>query len=227
MISNAFVLLTAALVLQGQTPPTPLTGAIKLERVYVKGVTDKYDVQVSLNMGGAEGKAVAKVESKVLEELKGGLAQVEMSVQSISMMMQEQEMPTEAPAPIKSTFDKMGMPSNLEVKDEKWVYALIVLSSFAPGQAETGKEFKIAWKSADGSVVIAGTGKVVEIVTVDSKRVAVVKTKMKVTPAEDTPGELELTARLAVATGTLIQSEGKLTVESDGMTASFTIKRAK
>lgn len=227
MISNAFVLLTAALVLQGQTPPAPSTGAIKLERVYVKGVTDKYDVQVSLNMDGAEGKAVAKVESKVLEEPKDGIGQVEMTALSISMAMQEQEMPTEVPAPIKSKFDKSGMPTNLEVKDEKWIYALIVLSSYAPGQAETGKEFKIAWKSADGSVVIAGTGKIVEIVTADSKRVAIVKTKIKVTPTDDTPGDLELTARLDVATGRLIESEGKLTVESDGMTASFTIKRAK
>ena len=73
----------------------------------------------------------------------------------------------------------------------------------------------------------AGTGKVTEIVTLDSKRVAVVKSRMKVSPAEDTPGELEVTSKIDVETGRLIESQGKLVIEGESVTASFTVKRAK
>lgn len=221
MISQALSILSATLVLQGAAQT-----AVTLDRTYKAGDVDKYTIDAKVTGQGQSGSASGEITFKTLEVQKDGLGLVEMSAANLKMVMGGNEQNAQ-PEAIKVKFSKNSLPATLDTNGEKWVYALVSFSGYAPGGTQVGKEFKIEWKSSDGAMTVTGTGSVSEIATVAGAKVAVVKTKLKVVPGEDSPGELEITAKLALDTGKLISAEGKLNIANDDMAATFTISKAK
>lgn len=214
--------LVAAAVVQF---PAAIDGA-KVERRFKLGEADSYAVSATMEMGGVAGKAVGNVSIKALKLGKDDAAEVELSLSSFSLELGGSDTGAASPEKQSVLLDKRGVPGRLEVKEASWIYAIVLLAGYCPGEVETGKEFPIEWSTKDKSLSVKGVGKLVEIQDVAGEKVAVIKGKIKVNVADDVPGEIEYTSKISVSSGKLLSSEGKLRIE-DGTTAAFTVKKDK
>jgi hypothetical protein len=205
----------------------PVQDTVNLERKYKAGETDRYALTADLEMGGANARATALIAVKVLKELKEGQAEAEMTAEKFSMSMDDNEMGGDPPAKFSTKLDRHGLPEQLHVRDESWIYALLSFAAYAPGQAVKDQSFKIDWQTKDGNLKVRGSGKLIELQEEGGEKIAVIKYTVNVKPEGEDEGDLEYTSKISVSSGKLVSCEGKVAIGSDGMGAKYTIKREK
>ena len=201
---------------------------VKLEKIYKAGDTDTYSLAAKLHEeGGMEATFSGKLVIKILKDGKDGKAEAELSTPVFVMNMGGSDAGSNPPEALKTVLNKNGMPHELEVKDERWIFVLAALSGYLPsGDVKVGGDFEIDWKSATNGTTAKGKGTLQKVLTEGGVKIGVIKSSITVTPADDEPGSIEVTSKIEIATGRLVSTEGKVKV-GQGMSFTFTMTKEK
>ena len=143
----------------------PQAELVKLDKVYKSGDTDTYAINARVTEdGGQEMEFKGRLVFKVLKDPKDGKTEVEMTTPVLTMTIGGANTDATAPDPLRTTLNKYGMPPELEVKDERWVYVLATLSGYLPAaETKVGGEFHIDWTSQSKAVTINGKGTLLKV----------------------------------------------------------------
>lgn len=199
--------------------------SVRLERVYKAGDMESYAITAKLTEQGMDADVKGRLVLKILKDTKDGKTEAEYSTPSLTMTASGADTGASAPEPLKATLNKNGMPQDLEVKDEKWVYVLASLSAYLPAsEVKVGGDYKVDWTSESKSVTITGKGTLQKVTSDAGAKIAVIKSMFTVSPKDDKEGNVELTSKVDATTGRLLETEGKVRV-GDETVFTFTIKR--
>ncbi|HVL39173.1 MAG TPA: hypothetical protein VM328_07260 [Fimbriimonadaceae bacterium] len=207
-----------------QSPPAAGAASLNIIRSYKEGELTRYEITAELVLEGSNGSARALLESKVVKAHPDGTADVSITPKEFSMVVDGSEMVDGLPEPFEAKFDRHGLPDVVEVRDHRFAYALLVISSYAPGPTQLKKEFGIVWKAKDGNSTISGKGAVVEVTKEQGMALVVLQSSCEVSPSEDTPGRLKCKAWIELESGKLVRCEGTVEV-GDGAVIKYKIKR--
>ncbi len=208
----------AALTVMVKTSADP----VALTHQYKEGQTLSFKISVDVDAGGQTLSLGGTINEKVKKLLEKGEADVEVTVTDVKAP--DGFGGGTAPAAQTMKADSHGMFVGAKFKEMEAMIAIVGVASYVPVKpVAVGESFPIEWKSTD--YASSGKGTIKEIKEVDGKKIAVVTTKVDVTPTDDSPATLEFTSEFDLATGVLLKAEG--TAKSDQFNASVKITPAK
>ena len=197
---------------------------VHLAKVYKVGDIDTYKISFSMGKeGGSEFALAAELTNKVTKVRDIG-AEVEQKVAKFALTQGGGDSGAPAPGIRLQDFDKFGMPTAVSVQNGDVVYIFGAFPGYLPNaDVAIGDSFDIKWAAADKSFKLEGTGKLVEVLTMDGEKVAKIEGKVMGTPEGESPGQVSYTSYVNLETGKLIKAEGKLSLEDQ--TGKWEVKR--
>jgi hypothetical protein len=119
-------------------------------------------------------------------------------------------------------FDEKGLANGIEFENDKAAVAVICFAGYCPNQEiKPDSPFEIDEKRE--GYTIKGTGKLLEVKEVDSKKQAIMEYNMTIKPGDGSDGIAKFKSIIDIATGKLVSAEGTLDVE--GRAGTIKIKR--
>lgn len=192
------------------TSVTPDTAS--LARTFNDGKAVTY--QVSALDKARDLKLESKLTLTVTGKTTDGKTQVNVKSPAVTVSMAG-NVASEDPLDSKLTFDTHGMPLELSVQNQDSVVAMLAIAGYLPGSdVEVGKTYPIKWES--GEMRLAGQGSLEKVEEIAGRKLATVKIRAELIPGSDTPGVLETTSTIDLADGSLVESNGKVTIENEG-----------
>jgi hypothetical protein len=220
------ILQTIAIIALACIAAAQTSEKLSLARQFKEGASHKYRIVAKFGQDGQDAEIKGVVEAKT-KTTKEGKAQTDFKCSDFSQIVNGSQGSEEAPAGLTTALDKHNMPEALIVRDGGSMYVALAVASFLPGkEVAKGESFKIDWKGKDDGGSIVGKGSVIEIKTVGEIKIAVVKSNVEVTPAnESQPAVLEITSEFNMADGTLIKSSAKGNLPEGAI--AFTVELVK
>jgi len=186
--------------------------AVTLARTFTEGKTATY--QVSAVDKSRDMKLESKLTLSVSGKTADGKTPVGVKSPSVTMSIGG-NVASEDPIELKMNFDSHGMPLELTVQNGDAAVAMLAIAGYLPGtDVEVGKSFPIEWQQ--GEIRLNGSGSLEKVEEKDGRKVATVKIKAELTPGSETPGVIETLSTIDLADGSLVESNGKVTIENEG-----------
>ncbi|MCW5942216.1 MAG: hypothetical protein KIS66_08285 [Fimbriimonadaceae bacterium] len=181
----------AALFLALNASPTDLT------RVCKAATSVSYDFTFKgAGDDGSKVRAESQFSIHVKAVEKDGRAKADFAAKTFSLKMEDTEMGASGTLPSASVLlDACGMPEELYVDENAWVFMLFECAGSLPGKPlETGETFKVA-RTKGGEAT--GTIKFLGLVEVEGKTFLKLETRLEIKPDSDpNPGTLDVVALL-------------------------------
>lgn len=186
--------------------------------------TAKYQVAVKID-DRMEMKGL--LETKISKVKESQPTEAEWKVSQASQVMNGNTVGSVAPETLLTKLDKQGLPEILSVANNGAYYVAFSVASFLPGkELAVGDTFKIDWHGKDEAGTIVGTGKLEQIKSEGGVKIAIVKSKVEVTPAgQHQPAVLEVISEFNLADGSLIKSSLKGTINEGSFVCSVTLAK--
>jgi hypothetical protein len=167
------------------------------------------------------------VETKIAKAKDNKPTEAEWKVSDMLQVRDGIDNGGDAPEPLLAKLDKHGLPEALSVKGNGAFYVAFSLASYLPAKdVAVGESFKIDWHGKGDAGLILGSGKLEEIKTENGVKIAVVKFKVEVTPADEhEPATIEVVSEFNLADGSLIKSS--MTGLINGATFSCSVSLVK
>ena len=206
--------------------------SVRLERTYNPDETQAYTFSFALEMPEAgELKMSGGFTRKVIEMLDEGWAEIETSIDSMTVSFGDVEMPTgELPEPETEKFDKYGMPAKIDLSGNESI-AIVLLGGYVPAmEVELKGKFPIEWESEDGEITIEGEGELVATGRLYEEHVAKLELNFTFSPVDEAAGELKVTAYVNSETCKLVKAVGTVTIDDPNageITGSFEVKKVR
>lgn len=213
---NALILATA-IAAQG---PAGADEKFNLTRNYIVGDEARYALEMSL---GDSERATATVAVKVAKTMETG-ADLKLKVEKFAFLHDGGDVGIPAPSDRTQRHDKYGLPTSVSVEEAEFIFVLLAMPAYLPGQMlRAGEGFDIKWEAPDKSFKWEGKATLVEVTTTDGKRIAKIKATADGTPHGETTGHVEYTSFIDLADGKLVSTKGTIRIEDQ--TGNFEVKK--
>lgn len=165
------------------------------------------------------------LETKIAKAKDSKPTEAEWKVSEAVQVMDGNNVGSDGPEPLLAKLDKHGLPEALTVENNGAFYIAYSVASYLPGKELTvGETFKIDWKGKNDGGLITGNGKLEQIKSEGDLKIAVVKSKVEITPGgQHEPATMEVTSEFNLADGSLIKSSMKGTINEGAFECSVVL----